>query len=308
MISAVLEKIAPWRNAALMVVLVGLLLTAFQVPEARTSIAHGLIYGFGPLLALLAWTRVQDGSLALSLSWLVLGSLIGCAGAYAAHHGISPGEPLAEIRLGGVDEAEEIPLLSDGAFRLRIQGDLEGGQRENTRAPYVLEVSRGDARVLLRGELYREVREEGARGGAPQRTTSLHRTEMHDRTLGGRGPTTVRVVSVENLHGPQTILLFAPFGFEPWWLLVLGVLALATHGLEVMSARAHTWTPLTAVMGLTLVLGQYVAMKYDIDQPLITFLGGFVFSGVVGGVGGTASGLAVNWAVMRLRSGKGTDT
>jgi hypothetical protein len=300
-IDAILEAIEPWRNAALMIGIVGVLLVAFQMPEARTPIAHGLMYGFGALLALLAWTRVRDGSAALSVSWLVLAIAVCGAGAYAAHRGIEPGAPIdsAEVRVVG-DVAELDVPQSDAPFRLRVQAELEGSRHENTRAPYQLYLSRGDADLRVRGELYREVREEAGRGGPPKRTISVHRTELHDLSLGGRGPAAVSPMELESIEGPLELAVFPPFGLAPWWIALLSALVVVSVVLEVISARAQAWAPLTAVTGLTLVLGEYVALRYDVDQPLITLLGGAVFSGVVGGVGGLVVGIGATWLARRL--------
>jgi len=303
-VDALLERIAPYRNATVMLGIVGLLLFAFQLPEARPPIAHGLMYGLGPLLAILAWTRVRDASPAMSLSWLALSVLVCSASAYAAHHGIVPGEPESAAELREVSAVHEIALPDEGrAFRLRVRTDLGG--REHARVKYRLYVSRGDDDLRLRGELYREVREESGGGGPPQRTLTIHTTEHHDAELGGRGPAAITLLEIEDLRGALEVGVYTPFGLEPWWLAILGLLLVLTVALEVLSALGLAWTPLTTVTGLTLVLGEYVALRYDLDQPLITFLGGAVFSGVVGGIGGLVLGLGATWLTGKLAGGNG---
>jgi hypothetical protein len=295
-VDALLERIAPWRNALLMVSLVALLLLAFQVPAARPHVAHGLMVGFGPLLALLAWTRIRDGSAALSVSWVILGAAISCVAGYAAWRGIEPSAPLDAADLRAVSEVAPLDVPDHGEpFRLRVSGELEGRTRDSVRAPYEVYLSRGEAELRVRGELHREVREEAGRGGPPQRSVSLHLTEVHDVALSGRGPASVTPLAMEHLDGPLRVAVLSPFGWDAWWLALLGGLLGMAVILEISSDRAHTWTPLTAVAGLTLVLGQYVAVRYDVDQPLVTLLGGGVFAGIVGGVGGTVVGLAATW-------------
>ncbi len=106
-------------------------------------------------------------------------------------------------------------------------------------------------------------------------------------------------MELEGLDGPLDLAILPPFGLAPWWLAILGVLLGLAVALEVISARADAWTPLTAVSGFALVLGEYVALRYDVDQPLITLLGGAVFSGVVGGIGGLVLGIGTTWLVRR---------
>lgn len=303
-VDVVLAVIEPYRVAFVMVGLVVTLLLAFQLPELRPAIAHGLVYAMGPLLGLLAWTRVRDGSAALSVSWLLAGALISGAAGYAAHHGIDEEPPLSVTALASEGTAE-VELPADGrAFRLRVSGELTGGRRENARARYQLHFERGEADLRLRGELFREVRQESQRGGAPTRTVSLHRSHLHDGALAGRGPATVSVGEVENLDGDLHVALLAPFGQEVWWRALVVALFLLALVLEILGAKAHSWTPLTFVAGFSLVLGHYVAFRYDVDQPLITFLGGAVFSLVVGGLGGLAVGLASVWLLGRLFGGR----
>ncbi len=300
-IDALLEAIEPYRNAVVVIGIVGVLILAFQVPAARTPIAHGLMYGFGGLLALLAWTRVRDGSGGLSISWLLVAAAVTAASAYAAHRGIDPGSPLDTAELRAVGEVRELDLPDGGApFRLRVQGELEGSRRESARASYQLYLSRGDDDLRVRGELHREVREEPSRGGPPRRSISIHRTDDHDLELGGSGPASITPMELEGFGGPLEAQVLVPFGLAPWWLGLLGALLLATIALEVMSARALSWAPITAVSGFTMVLGEYVALRYDLDQPLITLLGGTVFSGVVGGVGGLVLGIGATWLARRL--------
>ncbi|MBW2465492.1 MAG: hypothetical protein JRH11_27845 [Deltaproteobacteria bacterium] len=299
-VDTVLEAVEPYRNGIVMVGLVAVLLTAFQLPDLRPGVARGLVFGVGPLLALLAWTRARDASAALSLSWLALSAMISGAAAYAAQHGIEEGEPTAVLALTP-EGSGELVLPSDGrTFRLRVTGDLEGGRRESARAAYQLHLERGDADLRLRGELYRDVRQESQRGGAPTRTVSLHRSQHHDASMPGRGPVTISVGEVEDLDGSFEVALFTPFGYELWWRGLMAGLFLLAVFLEVLSARAHTWTPLSFVAGFTLVLGNYVALRYDVDQPLITFLGGTVFSLVVGGLGGLCVGLGTVWVLGKL--------
>jgi hypothetical protein len=162
-------------------------------------------------------------------------------------------------------------------------------------------VSRGSESLELEGRLYRDVREDrSGRGGPPSRTIERHETERREVLIGGAGELTITLTELDGIDAPLRVATVVPFSLTAPWAVVLAFVVLLALAIEVMSARAHVWAPVTAVVGVSLVLGVYVALRYDPDQPLITVLGALLTAALTGGGGGLFAGFLAALVGRRL--------
>jgi len=298
------ERIGPWRNGALLVLLIGSLVLAFQFPEIRPSVAAAVALGMPVVIVILGALRVADAGRLVLIGWLLVGGAAAAIGDVAAARALFPDAPWDRVRLQA-DAPEGRLSVPEGTRHLIVEvrgrARSSGGDAEGS---YEIQLSGVGGAVAVEGRISRVIRSASGRRTSPSRSVELHETELHHVALPSPSPGQIelRLAEVEGLRHDRVDVAARPNllpGVPELGALVL--LALAAAFLEVRAARAHAWTPLTAALGVAAALGLYVALRIDPDSPLVTVIAAILVSIVAAGGAGLLIGVAAVW-LFRPRS------
>jgi hypothetical protein len=120
--------------------------------------------------------------------------------------------------------------------------------------------------------------------------------------LPGDGPLVVRLDALEGRvrRGELRVAVHEVRRPSDLELVAFALVLLAALAVEVVSARAHAWTPVTAAAAIAIGQGVYVGMRLDPDNPLVTAIAAVLVSIVAAGGLGLLLGLAAVFAVSKL--------
>ncbi len=294
------ELFERWGKGGLIVAFIALLIVGFQAPSARPIVATIVVLGVPLILAALAFQRLRDAGNLLPWAWAIVGVATCAASDVASAHSLFPDPPIDEVTLSG--DSADITIPDDRKpFVLDVHGRIAGRERENGAATYTLEIERGHARREIHGTLRREVHTMRARRGPPTTAIARHETAHHDLALDGHGAATLTVLRVNGLRDTLRVTVHGPWMIGSVWIGVFAVLGLVILLLEVAATRAHVWTPLLGIAAASLVLGHYVAFRYDVDEPMVTTIGGLA-TAAGAGIVGSGVGAVVGALVRRFSS------